>query len=291
MASSSCLLILGFAVCVKALGSTMLSQIETISLDPDSPSFFDSNSLREEKKSAVTSSPAQQQKKEVTLEAKATTLEKRVTTLEAKVEEMIEAVGKDPQGVHRLRNAIDERLHAETEKKYVGLVKRLIQKNRDVNKVSILRKPALTYAAMRKFKDIVQILLDAKADVDKKDITGLTALTYASQGHDADIVKELINGKADVNTKDTDGFTPFFHAVNRASAEDHVETVIKLVEAKADVTDNLQRAMTGALNTNRNTAKKIYDYLYDTYHRDPQISKKIVEAWSNSGRKSSNQHQ
>jgi len=48
MASSSCLLILGFAVCVGALGSTTLSQIETISLEPESS--FASISLREEKR-------------------------------------------------------------------------------------------------------------------------------------------------------------------------------------------------------------------------------------------------
>jgi len=87
MASSSCLLILGFAVCVGALGSTTLSQIETISLEPESS--FASISLREEKRG---SSDKNNENENTNPDKKTTTTSENKNTNQVTPE-------SDPQGV------------------------------------------------------------------------------------------------------------------------------------------------------------------------------------------------
>ena len=111
------------------------------------------------------------------------------------------------------------------------VVRVLLSKNADVNRVDSSGCSALIYASARGNAEIVRMLIEAKAKVNHADNFRETALIRAAYGGHNKVFEILIANNADVNKVDQDGDTPLTRAVRRG----HADIVRILIGHRADV--------------------------------------------------------
>jgi ankyrin repeat protein len=116
-----------------------------------------------------------------------------------------------------------------TQNGYEAVVRVLLEKGANVDKVSDDGETPLHIAALIGIEAVVAALIGAGADINKMNYVGETPLHFAAvNGHGA-VVTALIGAGADVNKRRDDGWTPVFCAtINR-----HKSVVNTLIEAGA----------------------------------------------------------
>ena len=112
------------------------------------------------------------------------------------------------------------------------IVRRLLDRGADVNKVDWANETPICAAARYGHIDAVELLLKKGANPNTSDKDGGTALYYAAGGGFCEVVKTLLKENVDPNKALTDdGSTPLIIAAQ----EGHLATVKVLLEKKADV--------------------------------------------------------
>ena len=98
---------------------------------------------------------------------------------------------------------------------------------------------ALMFAAIKGRTDVIKTLIFKKADLNKMDIFGMTALILAVQNGQTSAVKELIESGADINILDNNGN----NALMWAAIKEQTDAVKVLIDAKNNVFDNVNAVL------------------------------------------------
>ena len=104
----------------------------------------------------------------------------------------------------------------------VGVVKRLLEDNVDINKRSAAGTTALMTAAWYGHKDIVQLLLDNGTEINlQTPLEKWTALMFAVERNQPDVLQVLLANGADINVQSKTGNT----ATPRVYIQSHLQSL------------------------------------------------------------------
>jgi hypothetical protein len=117
-------------------------------------------------------------------------------------------------------------------KGYLPLVKKLVERDADVNKTGWT---PLHYAASSGHVPVIEFLLDNSAYIDAESPNGSTPLMMAAMYGSPEAVKVLIQAGADLGIKNQLGLTALDFAIrgNRQNAKDLIETGLQRQAARA----------------------------------------------------------
>lgn len=113
-------------------------------------------------------------------------------------------------------------------------IKFLIESKADLD-MSGKTHTALTSAISSERLDNVKALLALKANPDAANQIGDIPLTVAAEFRRADIIRELIDAKADINSRPANNDTPLIRVCRQRDNNKSVETILTLLEKKADI--------------------------------------------------------
>ncbi|MHC4745085.1 MAG: ankyrin repeat domain-containing protein [Planctomycetota bacterium] len=112
-------------------------------------------------------------------------------------------------------------------------VKRLIEKEPDINARDNLGRTPLGYAAQSGNTELIKLLIDAGADVNTRGHDGWVPLIWASENGHLEAATLLVEMGTDVNAADDRGETPLIWAAWKG----HVELASLLIEKGANVNE------------------------------------------------------
>jgi hypothetical protein len=138
-----------------------------------------------------------------------------------------------PETKVEIRNEKDESpLMLAALKGYFSLVKKLVERDADVNKPGWT---ALHYAASGGHVSVIEYLLDNSAYIDAESPNGTTPLMMAAMYGSPESVKALIQAGADLNVKNSVGLTALDFAVraDRKNSKELIETGLQRLAARA----------------------------------------------------------
>jgi ankyrin repeat protein len=136
-------------------------------------------------------------------------------------------------------------------------VKRLLEKNVEVNAKDDYGWTALAEAAYGGYNEIAEILINNGADVNAKDRNGWTALMWAAGRGCTEIVEMLIDNGADVNAKADDGLT----ALMCTAGTGQTEAAEILIERGADVNAKADDGLTALMRAEERGHPEIVNLL------------------------------
>jgi ankyrin repeat protein len=137
-----------------------------------------------------------------------------------------------PETKVEIRNEKDESpLMLAALKGYFSLVKKLVERDADVNKPGWT---ALHYAASGGHVSVIEYLLDNSAYIDAESPNGTTPLMMAAMYGSPESVKALIQAGADLNVKNSLGLTALDFAVraDRKNSKELIETGLQRLAAR-----------------------------------------------------------
>ena len=143
-----------------------------------------------------------------------------------------------PQTKVEVRNDKDESpLMLAALKGHLALVKKLVERDADVNKTGWT---ALHYAASGGHTQVIDFLLENSAYIDAESPNGTTPLMMAAMYGSPESVKLLIQAGADLNVKNMVGMTALDFAVraDRQNSKELIETGLQRQAARAARTAN-----------------------------------------------------
>lgn len=143
-----------------------------------------------------------------------------------------------PQTKVEVRNDKDESpLMLAALKGHLALVKKLVERDADVNKTGWT---ALHYAASGGHTQVIDFLLENSAYIDAESPNGTTPLMMAAMYGSPESVKLLIQAGADLNVKNMVGMTALDFAVraDRQNSKELIETALQRLAARAARTAN-----------------------------------------------------
>ena len=143
-----------------------------------------------------------------------------------------------PQTKVEVRNDKDESpLMLAALKGHLALVKKLVERDADVNKTGWT---ALHYAASGGHLQVIDFLLENSAYIDAESPNGTTPLMMAAMYGSPESVKLLIQAGADLNVKNMVGMTALDFAVraDRQNSKELIETGLQRQAARAARTAN-----------------------------------------------------
>jgi ankyrin repeat protein len=138
-----------------------------------------------------------------------------------------------PQTKVEIRNDKDESpLMLASLKGHLSLVKKLVERDADVNKTGWT---ALHYAASGGHLQVIDFLLENSAYIDAESPNGTTPLMMAAMYGSPESVKLLIQAGADLNVKNMQGMTALDFAVraDRQNSKELIETGLQRLAARA----------------------------------------------------------
>jgi len=144
-----------------------------------------------------------------------------------------ELLASSPKVKAEVRNDNDESvLMLAALKGYLPLVKKLVERDADVNKTGWT---PLHYAASAGQVPVIEYLLDNSAYIDAESPNGTTPLMMAAMYGSPQAVKVLIQAGADLNIKNQLGLSALDFAVrgNRQNAKELIETGLQREAARA----------------------------------------------------------
>lgn len=160
-----------------------------------------------------------------------------------------EVLASSPKVKAEVRNDNDESvLMLAALKGYLPLVKKLVERDADVNKTGWT---PLHYAASAGQVGVIEYLLDNSAYIDAESPNGTTPLMMAAMYGSPQAVKVLIQAGADLNIKNQLGLSALDFAVrgNRQNAKELIETGLQRESARST------KAQTPALAASEPAAK------------------------------------
>ena len=137
-----------------------------------------------------------------------------------------------PETKVEIRNEKDESpLMLAALKGYFSLVKKLVERDADVNKPGWT---ALHYAASGGHVSVIEYLLDNSAYIDAESPNGTTPLMMAAMYGSPESVKALIQAGADLNVKNSLGLTALDFAVraDRKNSKELIETGLQRLASR-----------------------------------------------------------
>ncbi len=112
-------------------------------------------------------------------------------------------------------------------KRYIPLIKKLIDSGANIAAKTFDGSPVVIYAAKFGNVKVVRCIVESGADVNSPKNNGITALHYAAADGQTDIVRELLSAGANANARTSkEGMT----ALHLASCAGHSYTVRELLE-------------------------------------------------------------
>jgi ankyrin repeat protein len=88
---------------------------------------------------------------------------------------------------------------------YLDIIKLLLEKGAEVNKVNFFNYTALAYATLSGNMEIIKLLVDHGSDIDIADCPGWTPLMHASRMNKIELVEYFITSGANIRHKDIIG--------------------------------------------------------------------------------------